>query len=183
MGFSWTPERIDQLLNMREQEGRAFSAIGDALGITRNAAIGKYQRLREATGHMPVPRKRILEIVSEGKPEFCRELRYNTTPKRALMPRHKTPAVSTNGIGFVLPALAPPPPRTGPAVGILEVTGCRWPTGYDEAIPGRHTFCDATKTGNGPYCPFHDAQKVAKPVPVAMRKRTVIPTSLLRMVG
>ena len=178
----WTPQRIEQLTILR-REGRSFDAIGKAMGITRNAAIGKYQRLRQASGHVPAPRKRILESVSEGKPEFCKELRYNTTPKRALTTRRNLPGVSKQGIGFLMPVLAPPPPRIGPAVGILDTTGCQWPTGYDEAVPGRHTFCDAAKAAKGPYCPFPDVLKVAKPEPAAKRKRFIIPTSLLRIVG
>jgi len=178
----WTPQRIEQLTVLR-REGRSFDAIGREMGITRNAAIGKYQRLRQASGHVPAPRKRILEIVSEGKPEFCKELRYNTTPKRALTTRRNLPGVSKQGIGFLSPALTPPAPRTGPAVGILDVTGCQWPTGYDEAVAGRHTFCDAPKDGKGPYCPYHKTLSIAKPVPAAKRKRFIIPTSLLRIVG
>jgi len=180
----WTPETVDLMMKL-VTEGRSMGEIGIALGRTRNAIIGKVQRERIIRGHVPIPRKRklILERISEGKPEFYKELLYNTTPKRPLTRHQQLPRVSTRGIGFVMPALTPPPPRTGPAVGILDVTGCQWPTGYDEAIAGRHTFCDAPKDGKGPYCPFHDALKVAKPVPVEARKRTIIPTTQLRMMG
>lgn len=178
----WTPETVDLMMELVAQ-GRSMGEIGIALGRTRNAIIGKVQRERIIRGHVPIPRKRILEIVSEGKPEFCKELRYNTTPKRALTTRRNLPGVSKQGIGFPLPALTPPPPRTGPAVGILDVTGCQWPTGYDEAVAGRHTFCDAPKDGKGTYCPYHKALSIAKPVPVEARKRTIIPTTQLRMMA
>lgn len=180
----WTPETVDLMMQL-VTEGRSMGEIGIALGRTRNAIIGKVQRERIIRGHVPIPRKRklILERISEGKPEFCKELLYNTTPKRPLTRHQQLPRVSTRGIGFVMPALTPPPPRSGPAAGILDVTGCRWPTGSDETIPGTHTFCDATQDGKGPYCPFHEAQKVAKPVPMADRARARMTVSQLRMVG
>eukprot|EP01034_Spumella_vulgaris_P011799 gene11799-15012_t len=113
--------RVEQLLTLRDVEHRSFGEIGHAMGISRNAAIGKYGRVRVRRGlHTPTPRKRILVSVSEGKPEFCKELLYNTTPKRPLTPRRQLPKVATNGIGFLLPILTPPPPREVPAVGILE---------------------------------------------------------------
>ena len=112
----WTPERIDRLLALRDIEHRSFGEISAAMGITRNAAIGKYGRVRVRRGlHTPTPRKRILEAVSEGKPEFCKELRYNTTPKRALTTLRQLPEVSMEGIGFGVarpcPAAVPERPR------------------------------------------------------------------------
>lgn len=178
----WTPETVDLMMSLVAQ-GRSMGEIGIALGRTRNAIIGKVQRERIIRGHVPIPRKPILVTLADGSKRLSPQALRNTTPKRVCEPRRAMPGVSTRGIGFLLPALAPPPPRTGPAVGILDVTGCQWPTGYDEAVAGRHTFCDAPKDGKGPYCPFHDALKIAKPVPVEARKRTIIPTTQLRMMA
>ena len=178
----WTPETVDLMMQLVAQ-GRSMGEIGIALGRTRNAIIGKVQRERIIRGHVPIPRKPILVTLADGSKRLSPQALRNTTPKRVCEPRRAMPGVSTQGIGRILPALTPPPPRSGPAAGILDVTGCRWPTGSDETIPGTHTFCDATQDGKGPYCPFHEAQKVAKPVPMADRARARMTVSQLRMVG
>lgn len=178
----WTPEAIDLMMKL-VAEGHSMGEVGIALGRSRCSIIGKVQRERLKRGHVPIPRKPILVTLADGSKRLSPQALRNTTPKRACEPQRQMPGVSTKGIGFLMPALTPPPPRTGPAVGILEVTGCQWPTGYDEAIPGRHTFCDAPKEGKGPYCPFHAAANVAKPVPAHERKRTIIPVTTLRMTG
>ena len=43
-GFEWTPERITALMALWE-EGLTTSVIGERLGITKNAVVGKVHRL------------------------------------------------------------------------------------------------------------------------------------------
>lgn len=43
-GFEWTPERIAALIALWE-EGLTTSVIGERLGITKNAVVGKVHRL------------------------------------------------------------------------------------------------------------------------------------------
>ncbi len=45
--FDWTDERVKRALKMRDA-GFSASAIGEALGITRCAVLGKFHRLKLA---------------------------------------------------------------------------------------------------------------------------------------
>jgi hypothetical protein len=149
----WTAERIDQLMAM-VVEGKTFPQIAHALGTTRNAALGKYHRIKVRRGHVPKPRKAVLEGMGSAPRAFDRD----TVAKRQYTPSRKLPDVSKTGIGFLLPAIPAPAPRTGPAKGILDVTGCKWPVAEDASLIGGQAFCDATKKDNSPYCAHHAAR-------------------------
>lgn len=46
---AWTPERVNKIIALHN-EGRSAAQIGRAIGVSRNAVIGKLSRLRHA-GH------------------------------------------------------------------------------------------------------------------------------------
>ena len=169
----WTPEKIDRMF-LLVGAGNTMSEVARDLGTTKNAVIGKHNRLRDSRGierpHTG-PRKRTLEAA---------QLR-NTVPKRAYKANKRPPELSGHGVGFIMPVLALVPPSRGPAVGILDVTGCKWAVGTDTAVYGSHTFCDASIEGAGSYCPYHANLNVSKAVKAPKRQFRVIPTSLLRM--
>jgi hypothetical protein len=152
----WTAEKIDKLMAM-VVEGKTFPEIAHALGTTRNAALGKYHRIKVRRGHVPKPRKAVLEGMGSAPKAFDRD----TVAKRQYTPSRKLPDVSKTGIGFLLPAIPPPAPRTGPAKGILDVTGCKWPVAEDASLIGGQAFCDATKKDGSPYCAHHAARAPA----------------------
>jgi len=153
----WTADRIEQLMTM-VVEGRNFGEIAAALGTTRNAALGKYHRVRIKRGYVPEPRKPVLQGMGSAPKAFDRD----TVEKRQYTPSRRLPDVSRQGIGFLLPVIPPPAPRTGPAVGILDVTGCKWPVAKDASLIGSHAFCDAECREGSPYCAHH-AQKAVTP--------------------
>ena len=81
-------------------------------------------------------------------------------------PPNLMPMLPTEGLGFVLPPMdsAPEPApeaRARPAIGILDVTGCRWPVDADPAIIGRHAFCNAECQEGQSYCPEHRRENKA----------------------
>lgn len=131
----WTIERID-ILRRRKAEGKSSGFIAREIGATRNAVIGKWIRIRAREGYIPKPK-----------------LRNMDAPKPKARPRLAASA------GILLPAVAPPP--RGPAVGILDVTGCKWAIGEDASLPGGHAFCNHTLKDGSPYCAYHTKQAIA----------------------
>lgn len=160
--MEWTDETIERLLAL-VAKGYTFGQIALELGCSRNAAIGKFQRVRIARGiHTPTPRKTFLERIASDSQRISPELLRHTTPKRAWTPQRPQPKVATVGVGFTLPAIrpAPKPARTS-TVGILDVTGCKWAVGEDASIPGRHTFCNDPLKDGSAYCAAHARENVA----------------------
>jgi len=164
----WTADRIEQLMKMA-LEGKSFPEIAEALGTTRNAALGKYHRVRIKRGYVPEPRKRVLDGMGTAPRVFDRD----TVQKRQYNPSRRLPDVSKDGIGFLLPAIPPPAPRTGPAVGILDVTGCKWPVEKDASLIGSYAFCDAECREGSSYCAHH-AAKASTPVKPLLKSITPI---------
>jgi GcrA cell cycle regulator len=123
----WPQERTRRLVALVAQ-GYSARQVGAALGVTRNAAIGKIHRMG-------------LQLLTVRKPAAVRKPRkrwIKMTRPRALPP--------------------PPAPEVAPAngpIGIMELTAftCRWPFG--ERAPFR--FCGTTKPAGGPYCREHTA--------------------------
>ena len=163
----WTMERIDTLFEMIDVKGYSFGQVARVIGCTRNAAIGKYARVRIARGHTRTPRKVVLpRVAKEPKPKAPR------------------PSVAAKA-AFTMPAikLAPPPIPTN-RVGIVDVTGCKFAIDEDPAVIGGHAFCNAAVDGDHPYCAYH--AKVAYFTPSRGKRphrHRTIPTSLLRAGG
>lgn len=161
----WNIERID-ILRRGVAAGKNFREIGLEIGCTRLAALGKWNRLRIREGYKPIPRNVTRE---DG---ISPELKRNTTPKRIYTPKTAPPAVPKAGVGFILPAIVPAIQYTGPAVGILDITGCKWAVGEDAGLIGSHAFCNAPrKPGDSRYCPHH----------AAMAKGAVPPASWVKV--
>jgi hypothetical protein len=137
--WQWTIERIDTLVRM-EADGHSFGQIAAHLGCSRSSAIGKHHRLMVARGHVPTPRQRT-----------------NDAPRKKRAPA--APA-APGPVGLMLPALAAPVQYSDPAVGILDLTGCKWAVERDEALVGSYAFCNGHKESGSPYCSRHKAQAV-----------------------
>lgn len=160
----WMPEEDARLFEM-VAAGKSHSEIAREIGRTRDATLGRYHRILVKRGHIPNFRNRVSH--SE---DISPELLRNTTPKRAYHPKIPAPKVASNGVGFVMPTFAIVPARTGPAVGILDVTGCKWAIGEDATLPGRHAFCDEPRKAGKPYCAHHCKQaKSTVPVTTWLR--------------
>ncbi len=73
MSFEWTPTRISALIALWS-EGMPTSAIGQRLGITKNAVVGKVHRLGLPKRGSPIKQKpRPAEVISLGslRPGMC----------------------------------------------------------------------------------------------------------------
>jgi GcrA cell cycle regulator len=64
-----------------------------------------------------------------------------------------------------------PEPKRGPAVGLLDVTGCKWPVAEDASLIGGQAFCNHAKADNQPYCPYHVQASIA-PYSAELKRRT-----------
>lgn len=134
MSDYWTDEKINILRNM-VKDGNSMREIALVLGCSRNAVIGKWQRIRIAEGHQPLPKVK----TPCGKSKTARE----------------RPGSASKADGGIMPVLRlSPPKRPRRAIGILDVTGCKWPVGYNVNVPGGHTFCNAALHDDR-YCEYH----------------------------
>jgi hypothetical protein len=152
----WTPEKIEQMFAYSGQ-GYSASQIAGFMGTTRNAIIGKIQREKIKRGHVPAPRRMILDGMGARRPD------RDTVQKRQYT--RATPSLPAEGAGFIMPALAAPEPQAGPAVGLLDVTGCKWPIAEDASLIGGKAFCNHAKKDGKSYCAYH-AQLAKSTIPV-----------------
>jgi GcrA cell cycle regulator len=123
----WTEERIE-LLKQLTVEGRSASIIAALLGVTRNAVIGKWHRLRLSLNRPPRPRPS----------------RPPRVPRAPAVIRKPQIAYITS-----LPFESPENPLT---LFELEPHHCRWPVGLEG---GPHLFCGNTVADGRSYCGRH----------------------------
>lgn len=150
--MSWTDEKVTVLTTLRDQ-GYSCSQIGDVIGMSRNAVIGKVHRLKLST-----PRK---EKRSGGMVKPTRRSETGLHRKRVLTPRiieMRRPAEKKRAVEPAPAAILPnvPPSATGvPGVSLLDLKPhhCRWPIG-DVSSPDFH-FCGDRRVDGRPYCRVH----------------------------
>lgn len=178
----WTVERIDALFAMA-CEGKSMAQIAAVLGCSKNAVIGKHNRLRDRLGiarPKAGPRKRTVNAV---KPE-----KVSKEPVRVSIP---TPAVVAKQLEvdvdpvratLILPFQPVPEPVKAPGVSIVDVTGCRYAIADDDALIGGKAFCNAPLDGARSYCAEHARIVYTAPAKLTKHKRfRTIPTTLLRI--
>jgi|LakMenEpi03Aug12_release.lakeMendotaPanAssembly.Ray.scaffolds.fasta_scaffold295756_5 GcrA cell cycle regulator len=140
----WTPAKI-ALLERYWAEGRTAQRIGDKLGATRNAVIGKAHRLKLTPRGEPAraPVKQKIQKVKAVRPAAEPKLkgsRKTTTRSKPVPPR---PIVhETVPMGDVCTATM-----------ALKANDCRWPLG--DPYTDRFMYCDKKKTEKYPYCEEH----------------------------
>lgn len=155
----WTDEKVKMLVQLWET-GQSITQIGKALGMTRNAVVGKAHRIGLA--------KRASPIVRSDKPAQPRPA--NTShhhhashhaPRQAAAsnPEHATesrassetprpPAADKPAQQLSAAMLAALTPSTGPR--------CKWPIGDPKSA--EFDFCTKVGLPGKPYCAEHCAQ-------------------------
>ena len=64
MSFEWTPDRISTLIALWN-EGLSTSLIGERIGVTKNAVVGKVHRLKLTKRGSPIKQKpKTVDIIS-----------------------------------------------------------------------------------------------------------------------
>jgi len=140
-GSPWAAEQDAALIkywNEDELSSTEITRKAEFSGFSRSAIVGRVKRLR--TMGMPM-RERVKPMV--------RKIYVHNRPHGPIARRRRlvvqAPAVA------LMPELSALPDNCSP-VGILGVSGCRWPV--NDAPAAALLFCDGPRQ-RGPYCPFH----------------------------
>ncbi len=133
----WTEQRVSDLKAMHA-EGLSYSQIGNELKVSRNAAIGKANRLG-----LPPREKKGRPRVARAYPKHRKPPRVKWQPSVRL-PKMKVEPMSEE---ITLPF--------GKGCSLLELSEstCRWPIG-DPALPD-FQFCGGDSITGLSYCPGH----------------------------
>lgn len=160
----WTEERTAEAVRLFN-DGLSANLIGDRLGATRNAVIGKLHRCGIRRHGMPIERKQreintpkrnggAVVAALKGRKEQERKIALTATStwgRRAVIAR----AIA---LGELEPCeatdLPPEPPRPTVSLHDLQSHQCRWPIGN----PGSPDFgfCgESIRDDSVPYCTHH----------------------------
>jgi GcrA cell cycle regulator len=159
MSFDWTDERCDELRRMHG-EGLSGGAIADALGVSRNAAIGKIHRLglyrgdaerARLRGWRKSPRTKRVRGADGGIASKVVSRRRKGQNFVATAIRHRKAAED--------PGMEQSPDVFDQAIPLeqrrtlmqLTEDTCRWPVGDGPSM----FFCGATPTEGFSYCGPH----------------------------
>lgn len=141
MSFVWSPAAVDQLHHLYVQEGLSAAETARRLGagVTRNAVLGKAQRMGW-TRPAPVRPPRLALKAAPARPAATRRL--TRAPFQGRLP---------------LPKLREVPASTAPRLWTERGEGeCAYPVG--EAVQAGLQFSCCAPTGPGSaYCPAHRA--------------------------
>ena len=142
---AWTPER-EELLRTILAGGGSAGAAAKALGITRNAAMGKAHRKgfpMKAPNHGGWDEKKAKKALEARRAKGERQAKPKAPP-----PPPRPRIVKLEG------RLVAPPIHAEPSLhlGLLELNynDCRWPEGH-----GPFFFCGAPALAFRPYCSAH----------------------------
>lgn len=156
-GPLWTNERTELLIKLWSVDGLSASQCAPALGITRNAVIGKVHRLKlparrpkstKRASPAPKPRKHYLSV----RRRVALKMPLTDPPKlKAAKPEPKRP---DQPAWQALPGSKPVP------LADLEAGMCKWPIGDDRP----YLFCGCAAT-NGHYCLEHYQWSIGRGTP------------------
>lgn len=156
--FKWTQESIDKILHLYKH-GDSASQIAKALGngLTRNAIIGKLNRLRDK-GLRP---ELALGIISFKKAQGQKISQVNATkmalsyPAKAALFQFPKPTPKPKLLQEVIVVKEP----TGEHAAILanlRTRGCRWIVEeFDSSQADEAFMCGETQSGKSSYCEHH----------------------------
>ncbi len=138
----WPKELLQRCIELW-REGHDAKKIGEELGKTKNAIIGRMTRMRVTTGDLSLLR---------------REPALRIGPKVPKEPRVRKPSAEEEPTRVRAQLWIPPPPigETACRLEHLTLKTCRWPVG--EATGEHQLFCgllEAELDDNRPYCEGH----------------------------
>lgn len=149
MTFVWTPEIVALATTMWADKCSA-EAIAVTLGTTRNAVIGKLNRLnltRHRTG--PRPKKGEPRVQEQAPPTALAAPPQGATVYDASSP----PEAEPEPLAALFVAAERPRKAGGLMLTDLRAGQCRWPLGAPMDRPG--FFCGAPQVAAKPYCAAH----------------------------
>ncbi len=146
------PKELVERLHMMWLEGRSAKDIGEELGKTKNAVIGRMTRMRNETNDQSLLRK---QPVDHTRPKHVPKKAFNKIAEG--LADALTVAKGNKPVRGKL--WMPPPPigETACRLEYLTLRTCRWPVG--EATGEHQLFCglpEASLEDNRPYCEGHN---------------------------
>jgi len=127
---AWTPERVATVTRLWN-EGLTTAEIGRAVGMSKNAVVGKAHRLQLPPRPSPIRRG-------------------SSAPKVARAPSQSNGRHAAKAPAGIVVRAAPRVPQPPLALG---KSACKWPIGHPDE-PGFH-FCGEHALLGKPYCPEH----------------------------
>lgn len=153
---TWTDERVRQLKALQAAGMMSASEIGNEIGVTRNAVIGKLQRMGLTLKANPGPRAQksrtsVPSIAATARPIMRPLAEPEPPPIDAEPDTSDIPEASEEWFAKAELKL--------PGCSIMELTGetCRWP--LTDGAPWR--FCGCEPIPGVPYCPAHTRKAYA----------------------
>lgn len=137
--FAWNDETVKMLFELAG-EGRSVKEIGLILGTTVRSVTGKLHRERRGKAQKNDPAFKVIQTSSASKSVYTR-----TIP---------APTLATEGVGTILRPIKMRLHK-GKLIGVLDVTGCRWPVADNPKVIGGRVFCNAKKRDGSSYCCDH----------------------------
>jgi len=125
----WTQTK-EKILKAMWGKGSSAREIGDKVGATKNAVIGKARRL-ELEARVPE------NFVTKTK----------KAPVKKIAPPPPPPRPTTPGVTYL------PRGNASDLLMSLSADNCRWPDG--DPAGDDFTFCAGKKQGSSPYCKIH----------------------------
>lgn len=137
-GSPWTAAKIDELTDMVNEGRLSFGQIGNAMGMSRGAVIGKARRLGIYKSSPPRKARQRMSAASKHYQASQREARPNPRPYRSK------------------PDIEPLGTNEWPESGF-----CKWPHGHPKEA--NFKFCARPIEGSPVYCAHHVARAHEKP--------------------
>jgi GcrA cell cycle regulator len=144
---SWTDADRDRVAALLI-EGRSMGRIGQLMGLSRSAAIGRIYR--DAELHRQLERETTRRKAVQLGDKVKKAIRSMVEPL-------KKPTLQSRP----LPPDPPPPPLRNPDVSLkllfeLGPADCRFPVGESRQVIGGFLFCGEAKAEHSPaYCAYH----------------------------
>ncbi|MFN3883230.1 MAG: GcrA family cell cycle regulator [Rhodocyclaceae bacterium] len=156
----WTDEKVKLLVQLWET-GQSITQIGKALGMTRNAVVGKAHRIGLA--------KRASPIMRSEKPAQPRQTASHAgppgghapaTPRAPAQPKAERAAASDSSEGGPAAGSSSGPGQQLTAAMLAALTPssgprCKWPIGDPKSA--EFDFCSQVALPGKPYCAQHCA--------------------------
>jgi GcrA cell cycle regulator len=154
--MQWDDERVETLKQLA-QAGHTASAIGKAMGVTKNSIIGKLNRLDLDAHAYPRKGRNNEGRLCKDSPEqiaawgrAAAQKRWANTPRREAAPRIR-PKVETIATLIVSNAVSGPLSKAL-LIDALTARTCKWMDGHPKQ---GGTFCGHETLPGKPWCPYH----------------------------
>ena len=147
----WTDETVKLLVQLWES-GQSITQIGKALGMTRNAVVGKAHRIGLAKRASPIMRS---EKPAQPRPAVSHHAAAPAAPRAPVQVKQEPAAMRQDSTAGTA---APQPQLTAAMLAALQPSSgprCKWPIGDPKSA--EFDFCEHVALPGKPYCAQHCA--------------------------